>query len=283
MNIIKDHPCEILHIGFDDTDSTLSRCTTQLAFKITDYLLKEDAKFIDYPLLIRLNPNVPWKTRGNGAVCLRISVKSHNKIIEYIKQTIEEGSNIGAGANPGIVFFKGDKVPDTIKEFSRIAMFDILSRQKAEKVAKEHFLEYAAFGNGQGLVGSLAAIGCLLQRDHTFEAIAYRKPEYCGTARIVDVSKVIEYSKNTFPHTFNNYDQNHRRILITPHGPDPVFCGIRGECPEVVVSSLERLELEEKLDGYGLAWQGFCGRRRVGRAAGARGSVYLRQRRGAIG
>src|SRR5437763_1745524 len=140
MNIIKDHPCEILHIGFDDTDSTLSRCTTQLAFKITDYLLKEDAKFIDYPLLIRLNPNVPWKTRGNGAVCLRISVKSHDKIIEYIK--------------------------------------------------------------------------------------------------------------NTFPHTFNNYDQNHRRILITPHGPDPVFCGIRGECPEVVVSSLERLELEEKLDGY---------------------------------
>ena len=250
MNIIKDHPCEILHIGFDDTDSTLSRCTTQLAFKITDYLLKEDAKFIDYPLLIRLNPNVPWKTRGNGAVCLRISVKSHDKIIECIKQSIEEGSNIDAGANPGIVFFKGDKVPDIIKEFSRIAMFDILSRQKAEKVAKEHFLEYAAFGNGQGLVGSLAAIGCLLQRDHTFEAIAYRKPEYCGTARIVDVSKVIEYSKNTFPHTFNNYDQNHRRILITPHGPDPVFCGIRGECPEVVVSSLERLGIEEKLDGY---------------------------------
>src|SRR5437870_46570 len=117
MNIIKDHHCEILHIGFDDTNSTLSRCTTQLAFKITEYLLKEDTNIIDYSLLIRLNPNVQWKTRGNGDVCLRISVKSHDKIIEYIKHSIVDGSNIGACAKPGIVFFKGDKVPDIIKEF----------------------------------------------------------------------------------------------------------------------------------------------------------------------
>jgi tRNA(Ile2)-agmatinylcytidine synthase len=250
MSIIKDESCDILHIGFDDTDSTLSRCTTQLAFKITDHLLKINAKFIDYPLLIRLNPNVPWKTRGNGAVCLRVRAKSHDKIIGYVKQSIEEGSNIGSGANPAVVFFKGEEIPNIIKEFSRVAMFDILSRKQAEKIAKEHFMEYLTFGDGRGLVGSLAAIGCLLRNDHTFEAIAYRKPEYCGTDRVVDISKVIEYSKNTFPNTFNNYDQNYRRVLITPHGPDPVFCGIRGENPEVVVSSLERLELEEKLDGY---------------------------------
>src|ERR671928_1105975 len=99
MNIIKDHPCDILHIGFDDTDSTLSRCTTQLAFKITDYLLKEDAKFIDYPLLIRLNPNIPWKTRGNGAVCLRLKVQDADRVVDYIRQAVEEGSAIGNGAN----------------------------------------------------------------------------------------------------------------------------------------------------------------------------------------
>jgi tRNA(Ile2)-agmatinylcytidine synthase len=111
-------------------------------------------------------------------------------------------------------------------------------------------MKYFSFGNGQGLVGSLAAIGCLLYQDHTFEVISYRKPEYCGSIRIVNASKVIEYTKNTFPNTFNNYDKNHGRVLIAPHGPDPVFCGIRGENPEVVVSSLESLELKEKLDGY---------------------------------
>src|ERR671929_649872 len=102
---------QILHIGFDDTDSLKGRCTTQLAFKITDYLLREKkADFLDYPLLVRLNPNVPWKTRGNGAVCLRVKVKNHDKIIGYVKQSIEEGSNIGSGANPAVAFFKGEEI-----------------------------------------------------------------------------------------------------------------------------------------------------------------------------
>ena len=60
-----------LHIGIDDTDNRSGGCTTHLAFKVTEQILrKTNACFIDYPLLIRLNPNVPWKTRGNAAcVC----------------------------------------------------------------------------------------------------------------------------------------------------------------------------------------------------------------------
>jgi tRNA(Ile2)-agmatinylcytidine synthase len=242
---------EVLHIGFDDTDHRLGKCTTHLAFKITEFLLKKtDTKFIDYPLLIRLNPNIPWKTRGNGAVCLRIKTYDKDKIIEFIKYYIEKHSAIGSGANPGVAFFQGEQIPQIVKEFSRSAMFDILSRQRAEKIAKQCNIQYFLFGNGQGLVGSIAAIGCLLHGDYTFEAIAYRRPENYGTTRKVDVNKVIEYNKNTFPYTFNNYDQIHKRILIAPHGPDPVFCGIRGESPEVVVSSLGTLEIIEKLDGY---------------------------------
>jgi tRNA(Ile2)-agmatinylcytidine synthase len=242
---------EILHIGFDDTDSTCGRCTTHLAFKITGYLLNEpDTEFLDYPLLVRLNPNIPLKTRGNGAVCLRVKVRNHKKIIEDITQLIEEGSAIDGGANPGIMFLNGGLVPEAVKEFGRIAMFDIISKQKAEKIAKENCIPYFTFGNGQGLVGSLAAIGSLEDGDHTFEAIAYRKSKNYGTTRKIDVSRVIQYDKRTFPNTFNNYDQNHRRMLIAPHGPDPVFCGIRGESPEVVVSTLEWLQTEEILDGY---------------------------------
>ncbi len=92
----------ILHIGFDDTDSTLGRCTTHLAFKVTSYLSKKNVKFLDYPLLIRLNPNIPWKTRGNGAVCLRImtEAKNNNNIIDFIKNELEKNSEIGKGANP---------------------------------------------------------------------------------------------------------------------------------------------------------------------------------------
>jgi tRNA(Ile2)-agmatinylcytidine synthase len=242
---------EILHIGFDDTDSTFGRCTTHLAFKITGYLLNDpDTEFLDYPLLVRLNPNIPLKTRGNGAVCLRVKVRNHKKIIEDITQLIEGGAAIEEGANPGIMFLNGGVVPEAVKEFGKIAMFDILSKQKAEKIAKENCIPFFTFGNGQGLVGSLAAIGSLENGDHTFEAIAYRKSKNYGTIRQIDVSRVIQYDKRTFPNTFNNYDQNHRRMLIAPHGPDPVFCGIRGESPEVVVSTLEWLQTEEILDGY---------------------------------
>ena len=242
---------EILHIGFDDTDSLCGKCTTHLAFKITGYLLKNsDTEFLDYPLLVRLNPNIPLKTRGNGAVCLRVKVRNHEKIIQDITQLIEEESATGLGANPGVAFFNGGLVPKALKEFGRFAMFDILSKQKAEKIAKENRVRHFTFGNGQGLVGSLAAIGSLEEGDHTFEAIAYRRCKNYGTTRQINASRVIQYDKRTFPNTFNNYDQNHRRVLIAPHGPDPVFCGIRGESPEVVVSSLQWLQPEEILDGY---------------------------------
>ena len=38
--------------------------------------------------------------------------------------------------------------------------------------------------------------------------------------------------------------------MITPHGPDPVFCGIRGEDPDTIVKSLENLDIKEKIEGY---------------------------------
>jgi len=241
----------LLHIAFDDTDSRVGRCTTHLAFKVAGHLNRMGAHLADYPLLIRLNPNVPWKTRGNGAVCLRIRTNDPAGVIDGVKQFVQEGSAIGAGANPAVAFFLGERTPDALTTFSASAMSDILSRQKAEKIAKENHVQYFMYGNGQGLVGSLAAMGCLLENgDYTFEAIAYRKQENCGAPRVIDGQKVIQCSKDTFPNTFNNYDKNHNRVLIAPHGPDPVFCGVRGERPDTVVCALAALQPEETLDGY---------------------------------
>src|SRR2546422_270822 len=57
------------HLGFDDTDSRRGGCTTYLA---TEFVREfEDYDLLGYPRLVRLNPNVPWKTRGNGALYLR--------------------------------------------------------------------------------------------------------------------------------------------------------------------------------------------------------------------
>jgi tRNA(Ile2)-agmatinylcytidine synthase len=241
----------IVHVGLDDTDSTQGKCTTHAAYRITEYLLNDkETEFVDYPLLIRLNPNIPWKTRGNGAVCLRFRTSQYEDVLDRIMDLVHKEDLVASGANPGIAVFHGETIPDSIQRFARKALFDVVSRKTAEDLATRHQIRFFIDGNGQGLVGSIAAIGTLLHEDHTFEAIAYRKQERCGTVRRLDSAQVVQLDVETFPFTFNNYDRAHHRVLILPHGPDPVFCGIRGESAEVVSSALRNLQLSEELEGH---------------------------------
>ncbi|MDH3204612.1 MAG: DNA-binding protein, partial [Nitrosopumilus sp.] len=101
----------ILNIGFDDTDSPKGMCTTFLAYKIVDLLHKQNTEFLDFPKLIRFNPNIPWKTRGNGAVSIKIKTKNPSKVKQQIKRLVLKYSDIQNGANPGLVFFESDSVP----------------------------------------------------------------------------------------------------------------------------------------------------------------------------
>jgi tRNA(Ile2)-agmatinylcytidine synthase len=241
----------MVHVGLDDTDSTKGNCTTHAAYRITDFLLNNKSiEFVDYPLLIRLNPNIPWKTRGNGAVCLRFRTSRHEEVLDWIMDLINKENLVASGANPGIAVYCGETIPSDIQCFARKALYDIVSKKTAEKLATRRQIRFFVDGNGQGLVGSISAIGTLLQEDHTFEAVAYRKQEKCGTVRKLNSAQVVRFDAETFPYTFNNYDKTHHRVLILPHGPDPVFCGIRGESAEIVCSALGKLEIEEKLEGY---------------------------------
>ena len=241
----------MVHVGLDDTDSTQGRCTTHAAYKITDYLLNNKfIEFVDYPLLIRLNPNIPWKTRGNGAVCLRFRTSHHEDILDRIMDLVHKENLVATGANPGIAIYRGEAIPYSIQCFARKALYDVVSRKTAEELATRHQIRFFIDGNGQGLVGSIAAIGTLLQEDHTFEVVAYRKQEKCGTVRKLDSAQVVQCDAETAPYTFNNYDKAHHRVLILPHGADPVFCGVRGESAEIVCSALRKLRISEKLEGY---------------------------------
>jgi tRNA(Ile2)-agmatinylcytidine synthase len=247
----KEHDEKILHIGFDDTDSTNGRCTTHLAYLLTDVLIKKfKVNFIDFPLLIRLNPNIPLKTRGNGAVCLRIKGRKYDEIKQETLHFIENYSDLENGANPGLAFYEKNNIVNDLISLSKNAINKVLSRQLAEKIAKRNNIQYHLFGKGYGLVGALAAIGCQLNNDHTYETIAYRKKENIGTIRKIDECKVKKLDDESFPYTFNNFDYRKNRILIAPHGPDPVFCGIRGENPVITSLFVKNLQINEELDGH---------------------------------
>jgi tRNA(Ile2)-agmatinylcytidine synthase len=238
-----------LNVGFDDTDSPKGMCTTFLAYKIVDLLQKQKTEFLDFPRLIRFNPNIPWKTRGNGAVSMKIKTKNPSKIKNQIKNLVEKYSDTKNGANPGLVFFESDSIPSEFTKFSKLALWQLINRNSAKKFAKKNNLEIHYQGNGQGLIGAIGAIGYNFH-DHTLELLSYRKKPKFGKERKISTKSVKDMQEKTSPNTFNSFDTKKGRILITPHGPDPVFYGVRGENVDSLLYATKILKTTEKLDGY---------------------------------
>jgi len=226
-----------MHIGLDDTDSTRKGCTTYVAAVLVEKLQELGAVFIDYPNLIRLNPNVPWKTRGNGALCLRIQYHENveERIEELVTGTVEEQADFEfRGTDPGIVFLKRSRIPKEVRIFAKNATTSIVNLKDAVKLLSKFKGEAVGFKNGRGIIGGLAAVGETLQTDFTYEILAYRMSENCGLKRKVDEASIFRMDRATAPWTFNNVDVEKRRVIITPRGPDPILLGIRGETPEIV-------------------------------------------------
>lgn len=239
----------ILHIGFDDTDSRKGMCTTFLAYKIVEYLKKEQVTFLDYPYLIRFNPNIPWKTRGNGAVAIKIKTNKSESIKKNVIEFVKKYSAIKDGANPGLVFYQNEKIPLHFSEFGHRALSSLIKRNNAKEFVSKNGLESFYLGNGQGLVGAIGAIGYAFD-DYTFELISYRNKSNFGKKREIFKHSVKKMQDLTYPNTFNSFDEEKNRILIAPHGPDPVFYGIRGEDIDSVIRSKSLVHSSEKFDGY---------------------------------
>lgn len=241
-----------LHIGFDDTDSPRMGCTTYVAALLVNKLQKRGVNFTDYPNLVRLNPNVPWKTRGNGALSLRTECQENivGEVMETVVDTVEKNSDLEyKGTDPGIVFFFGT-VPSEVKKFSKKAIQGIVKMKDALKLIKKFGAESVGFGKGRGIIGSLAAIGEILEEDYTYEIIAYRTPENRGTERRIDEKSVEKMDKETAPLTFNNIDPETKRILITPRGPDPILYGIRGETAGAVKQAHKMIRPQESVERW---------------------------------
>ena len=242
-----------MHIGLDDTDSPRKGCTTYVAALLVEKLQKLEAEFIDYPNLVRLNPNVPWKTRGNGALCLRIKYNEsdEDKIKETVIGTVEEHADFDyEGTDPGVVFFEETRIPNEVRTFSKNAITGIVNLDDALKLLGRFKAEAVGFKKCRGIIGALAAVGETFEGDYTFEILVYRVAENYGLKRRVDESSIVEMDKATAPYTFNNVDQEKERVIITPRGPDPILLGIRGETPEIVKKAYEMVKPLEPVERW---------------------------------
>ena len=244
---------QVMHIGLDDTDSTRKGCTTYVTALLVEKLEKLNVTFLDYPKLVRLNPNVPWKTRGNGALCVRIAHAAgfEGKIKEAAVSLVREHSDFGfKGTNPGIVFFPKEEIPEEIKVFAENAIIGIVTLEEAMGLIQKFGGEALGFKNCRGIIGALAAVGETFEGDHTYELIAYRLPENYGVKRRVDAASIFEMDKLTKPNTFNNVDPEKGRVIITPRGPDPILFGIRGETPSIVKKAFELVKPLEQVERW---------------------------------
>ncbi|TRO61078.1 DUF1743 domain-containing protein, partial [Candidatus Bathyarchaeota archaeon] len=240
-----------LHIGLDDTDSPEGGCTTYLTAKLVEPLLDLGANFIGYPTLLRLNPNTPWKTRGNAALCLRMEIDDtkYEAVKSEVRKIIDQLSEFQCdNTNPGAVFLKGE-VPDEIKEYALRVVRSIVSKNDALDLINRHGLDYLEYKNGRGIIGALAAIGGTSDEDFTYEILTYRTPANWGTPRRVNVESIVKMDEALRDCTFNNIDEI-GKPLITPRGPDPVLYGVRGENPEAVYNAMELIEPLEPVERW---------------------------------
>ncbi|MEA1993452.1 MAG: tRNA(Ile)(2)-agmatinylcytidine synthase [Euryarchaeota archaeon] len=224
-----------MFIGIDDTDSKEGMCTTYLAKRIIDKIGCRE-----YPRLIRLNPNIPYKTRGNGALSMVTDGPKDEALELFMKYSHHKKEN----TNPGIVFM--DEIPPSLKKFALRALHENIEIKEALNYIEKNKIDHFALGNKRGLIGALSSVGMVLN-DHTYELIAYRGPLKFRKKREVDVESVIEMDKRYYPRIFDNYDYTNEYLCIAPHSPCPVLYGLRGEDPDLLEEA-HRMIRSEKVE-----------------------------------
>ena len=233
-----------LHIGLDDVDSPKGGCTTYLGYLIARYLKSRGAEPLDLPYLVRLNPNVPAKTRGNGAVSFHVKVE--DSLVEEIVRGVEAITSSAAErhgkTSPGLLVASGDALSSISIVYSR-ALNEYLPRSYVEELlealAKEGKV-FATAHRGRGLVGAAAAVGAFPLREFTYELLLYASKTHVDRRALE--STLVELDREYRPLLFATYDYAEKRPLALPRGPTPVVAGLRAVDPDVLLRAAKILE-----------------------------------------
>jgi len=226
-------------IGIDDTDSPHGMCTTYLGAVLARRLIHEHMQ-VHEARLIRLNPNVTFKTRGNAAIALDVT-GNMDIAFAIACAAVEELADFSCeNTNPGVVVV--DERPDPA--FYIKAVTDFCQIGEAVELLEAVGARYKGYKNKRGLIGATAAVASVLG-DGTSEILVYRQPERWGTPRDVDRESLFAAEEATFPHTWDTVDTVNDVVVCVPHTPDPVLFGIRGESPSWVMAARSMIQSEK--------------------------------------
>ncbi len=237
-------------IGLDDTDSREGGlCTTYLAARIAATLGDRGAT-VERRLLVRCNPAVEHKTRGNAALAVHTDADP-GLALDVLEVELAAARTDDPETNPGGVVAPGSpaEVPEAVADFARDVVSDLLDVETARTLAADAGYERVSVGNGRGLIGALAAVGAWRAFDEwTYECIAYREPDRWGTERTVEHDSVFDVANRAYPEAWDTVDREEGHAVCVPRTPCPVLHAIRGEEPGVVERVSRAIEGEPVAD-----------------------------------
>ena len=254
----------MLHIGIDDTDSLDGGCTTWLITEIIAEL--SDFDLVAPPRLVRLNPNVPWKTRGNGSLALvfgegidskqligeiedrKIYIYSNYKeklfdkkaILERISKIVVENSK--SDSQPGIVI-SNTYLPEGLYWQG---VRGIVSEEDLEPILS-NCLTFGLRGS-RGLFGAACALAWsgyhskAQDFSFTWELIGYRDKNLWGTLRNISLEAVSQVSKLEGVFSCDDPDG---KVAMVPNSPCPVLWGFRGTNEQILIDNFQKLGPEK--------------------------------------
>ncbi|WP_128905290.1 tRNA(Ile)(2)-agmatinylcytidine synthase [Halorubrum amylolyticum] len=257
-------------VAVDDTDSRKrGMCTTYVGARLAERLGAAGGR-VRRRLLVRLNPAVKHKTRGNAAVALHVSGVDAEVAFDLAAETVREfAAADDPRTSPGVVVADIDTagdpfapsttpIPADVADFAHRALRHRLSLDEALDLADAHAFRHAAFGSGgeidadcrkadaeavagRGRIGALAAVGAPAAFDDwTVERISYRELDRCGTPRDVDIESVFAAADRGYPTVWDTVDRGTGEAVCVPNAPGPILHGVRGDdadaCREVAAA-----------------------------------------------
>lgn len=256
-----------MFVAADDTDSMRGNCTTFLATEIIrDLVFEEGLDLIGFPRLVRLNPAIPWKTRGNGALVMEFGrgtgesfsigniggrvlrcfaakdlsfEPSAERMAERIRPLVEEFHD-PVDSDPGIVISSVRPDPS----FYRRGVTRVMPRADVEREIARIGATTIRLGCGRGVIGCVCGMAWE-PGDRTYELLSYRPRSRWGTERVYDRDS-IERADEEIVTSFNSWEERGRRVAMVPSTPCPVMYGFRGDDWRDLVRGHDIIETEEQ-------------------------------------
>ena len=253
-------------VGVDDTDSPRGGCTTHVLTDLVALARDRGLDLIGEPRLVRLNPNIPWKTRGNAALSARFGhgrgrrrrigevegravwsrANGHpptrgereSFMDEAWTRVLRLARSGDPGTDPALVV--APRQPAA--ELYRRAVREVVPVSAARTALQQAGAVWRTLGGDAGLVGAAAAIAWPGRRV-TWEAIAYRPSDALSATRSVDAASV-RAAQRSIPGLFLCHDPRTRRLLVAPHTACPILYGLRATSPSAALAGRRRIVSE---------------------------------------